>query len=134
MFINKLANKTLKLIIADIFQASLLIYLLLSLIELYRIGFTSIFINTNYILWVALISGLTMLIFDKQQTEAPSTIIQKQMRWWDYIFILFLGLTAGALVYIKIIELHWIGIVISAMACVLIWLTAYLIFNDEKII
>lgn len=133
MFINKLINKPLKLIIADIFQASLLLYLLLSLIELYRSGFASIFINLNYLLWIALISGLIMLIFGKQEKKAPSTIIQKQMQWWDYLFILFLGLAAGILIYLKISELHWIAILISAFACILIWLLAYLIFNEEEI-
>lgn len=70
----------------DLFQVSLVTYLILLLLETVKTGFVSFFLDLNIILWVVLVSGVIMVLtdFGEQKQEIKSSEIAGKV--WHYFF------------------------------------------------
>ena len=128
MFIQNIKQSQWAAIIVDVFQVSLIVYLLILLIEQFKAGFASNFINLNWILWVVIVSGIITVLLNNGEQERE----KKEIKWWDYLFIAVFGLVSGVLIYLKIKDLNWIAWVIGILSCLMIWLISYLIINEEE--
>lgn len=60
-------NQVISIIGQEVFQASLVTYLLLTLAETFREGFVSNFFNMNYLLLVVLVIGVAMVLTEPQK-------------------------------------------------------------------
>src|SRR5882724_5221310 len=102
----------------EFFQFSLITYLILLFAETLQTGFVSYFFNLNILLGVVLISGITMLITQREQKEKP--LPRKKMRRSDVIYTIFLALGGGLLVYLKVQEIGNIAIIIACITTIII--------------
>jgi len=114
----------------EFFQFSLITYLILLFAETLQTGFVSYFFNLNILLGVVLISGITMLITQREQKEKP--LPRKKMRRSDVIYTIFLALGGGLLVYLKVQEIGNIAIIIACITTIIIILLSFLLFMEQK--
>jgi hypothetical protein len=68
----------------DLFQVSLVTYLILLLLETIKTGFVTFFFDLNILLWITLVSGILMVLTYKEETKITSSEIGK--RAWNYFF------------------------------------------------
>lgn len=116
-------------IVSDIFQVSLISYLVLLLIEEFASGFATNFLNINWLLGIIVVSGVLTIIFyqeDKQQET-------RQVKWWDYLLIVLLGISAGIIIFWQMQDLEWIAIVISIFSGLIIILISYFLINEDNL-
>jgi hypothetical protein len=106
-----------------IFISSLVGYLLLFLIETIEEGFVSNYFDINILLWLCFFSGI-ILVFVKsdKKTEVSETTYK------DYIFIIFIGICAGAIVWYYTLNLEYIPYLLGpATSLVIIYLSSCII-------
>jgi len=133
------------IVINELFNVSLITYLILLLLETLDKGFVSNVFNLNYLLGVVLISGIIKVLPISQKkdlnqwemidisfnrlldTIKPSNLSENQ-----FYFIILIGLGGAGLVYFKIQELGKISILISVITALIIFLLSYLIFTDSE--
>lgn len=117
------------LVIEEIFQFSLVTYLLLLLAETLQEGFVSYFFNLNILLGVVLVTGIVMVFTHSEQiNQSPPP---QKLKIIDVLYILMIALGAGFLVYYKTKELGQIAIIVAVITGVLIILLSLLIFLDH---
>ncbi|MCK9568244.1 DUF1616 domain-containing protein [Candidatus Pacearchaeota archaeon] len=112
-------------IINYLFQALLITYLILLLIEQVWSASVSLYFNLNYLLIVVIISGV-LDVFSEHPEKKES-----KPRWWDYLFIGTLGILGLIIIKFKTGELGWLSWLISIIAGVLIILLSVLVLEDE---
>lgn len=139
-------KSNLGIVINELFQVSLVTYLILLLLETLDKGFVSNVFNLNYLLAVVLISGIIKVlpISEKKDLNQWEIIDSRLARLLDQIrpsgmsenqfyFIVMVGLGGGGLVYLKVQDLGGIAILIATITCLIIFLLSYLIFTDSEV-
>ncbi len=76
-------------IFRDLFQVSLVTYLILLLLEIIKAGFVSFFFDTNILLWVTLVSGVVMVLTFDENEKLTTVDIGKRV--WHYFFTVARG-------------------------------------------
>ncbi len=113
-------------IINHIFQALLVAYLLLLLIEQIWTGSVSLYVNLNYLLVGVIIVGILDVFSEHPEKE------KQKIKWWDYGFISILGILGFIIIKFKTGELGWLSWMISVIAGILIVLLSILVLEDEE--
>src|SRR3990167_10960737 len=116
-------NYLLTEVISEIFKVSLIAYLSFYLIDSFANGFVTNFFNLNILLYTAIITGvLTAWIRDDNDDKKISKVGHEKQKPGikENIFIIFLGIAAGLLIYYKIKDIGWIAFVISPLAGIII--------------
>lgn len=134
------------IVINELFQVSLVTYLILLLWETLDRGAVSNVFNLNWLLVIVLVSGIIKVlpVSEKRDLDQwdiinlnfwklslkhfkPKTITEN-----EFYFILILGLGGGMLVYYKTAALGIIAIVIAIITTTLIFLLSYLIYSEDE--
>src|SRR5258708_1546546 len=113
----------------EIFQFSLITYLVLLLSESLKTGFVSNFINLNIPLFIVLITGVLMVL--TQQDKFEITKPMKRNLSADIQNSIVLAVIGGLLVFFKTQELGKISIVISILTMILITFLSILLLTDS---
>lgn len=113
-------------IINYIFQALLISYLVLLLIEQIWPSSVSLYFNLNYLLIAVILSGILDVFSEHQERK------NKKPKWWDYVFIFVLGILGFIIIKLKTVELENLSWLISIIAGILIILLSILILEDDK--
>jgi Na+/citrate or Na+/malate symporter len=116
------------IISTELFQFSLITYFLLLLAEILKPGFVSFFFELNIFLAVAFVSGAIMVLTDNFHKPAE---VHKKFKKLNVIYILLLTIGGSLLVLYKMQNAGLIGIVLSALAAVLVLLFSILLFTDR---
>lgn len=129
---------TLAILSQELFQFSLVTYLILLLAETIKEGFVSYFFNLNILLGVVLVSGVVMVLTHDERIEKLTKLTEKpkeKLSDWDYYYIGGITLGGALLVYYKTQDLGNISLLLTIITAVIIALLSYLIMtdrNDEK--
>jgi len=115
----------------EIFQASLLVYLIILLVENFQKAIISDFINLNWLLGIIIISGILMIFLSKKE-DNEQEIVNNPVNWRDYSLIFILAIISAVLILMKIKDLGWLAWVISILSGLIICLISYLIINDQE--
>jgi len=118
------------LIIGEIFQFSLVTYIILLLVETVQEGFVSYFFNLNILLGFVLLMGILMTITHNEQLEQHTT--PQRVNRENLQYSLMVGLCGGLLVYYKTQWLGDIATVIALLTGGIIVLLSLLFFSDNK--
>ena len=115
------------IIAQEIFQYSLITYLILQIAEIINQGFVSNFFNINILLILILVCGIIMVItndennISSQPQKITSTDIQN---------IVLMSFGGAFLVYVKTQNLGKISILISFITAIIIFLISILSFTE----
>lgn len=115
----------------DIFEVSLVSYLIFYLIDQIKQGFVSDFFNLNYILGVAIVSGI-ISAFSKEEESSTGPVEEKHLTIRDYIFIIVLAIIGATIIFYKIQGLGWLSWLVSIMAGVLIVVVSILLLSKDE--
>lgn len=118
------------IIVGELFQVSLLMYLVLVLAETVKGGFVSSYFNLNYLLGVVLISGVLMVLTSDWYKGLKSE--KKEITEKDVYYIFTVSIGAMVIVYYKTQELGKISIAITAISGLIIFLLSLLIFSEDN--
>ena len=110
-------------IIHLIFQGLLVSYLILIIIEEF-LGVISLYINLNFLLILILVFGSFSLLYSKEPDTKKEKISKS-----DHLFIIFVGVIGGILIYLKTQKLDWLSYVISISSTILIIISSYFVLN-----
>lgn len=99
------------------FIVFLISYIFFLIIENVTDKFISTFFNYNILLYICVITGLLMLILDKNKDD--SFKITKK----DYLLIITLALISSATIFIKTKELGWLSPIISIFTGVIVYIS-----------
>ena len=113
-------------IINYFFQALLVAYLILLLIEQTFSGSVSFYFNSNYLLIAVIVIGI-LDIFSYHKTRKEEKPTKK-----DYFFIALLGVAGLIIVKIKTAQLGWLSWLISIIAGILIILISLLVLEENE--
>jgi hypothetical protein len=113
-------------IINHIFQALLISYLVLLLVEQIWPFSVSLYFNLNYLLIAVILSGILDVFSEHQEKK------YKKPKWWDYVFISALGILGFIIIKFKTEELGWLSWLISIIAGILIVLLSILVLEDNE--
>ena len=114
-------------LVNHLFQTLLVTYLILLLLEQIWAGFVSTYLDLNYLLVIVIITGI-LDVFSEH-----SIIEKKKPKWYDYLFIVVLGILGFAIIKFKTTELDlWLSYTISIIAGILIILLSYLVLSDDE--
>ena len=113
-------------IINHLFQALLISYLILLLIEQIWPSSVSLYFNLNVLLIAVIITGILDVFSEHEQPK------KEKPKIWDYLFISALGILGFAIIKFKTAELDWLSWLISIIAGVLIVLLSILVLDDEE--
>lgn len=112
-------------IINYLFQALLVTYLVLLLVEQIWAGRVSFYLNLNYLLVAVIIAGV-LDVFSEHAEPKKSRI-----KWWDYVFISALGILGFWIIKFKTAQLGWLSWLISIIAGILIILLSLLVLEED---
>ena len=115
----------------EIFQYSLVTYLILLLAETVKAGVVSYFFNLNILLAVVLLSGMIMILTYDKKIPIP-TPAHKKVRSQDIIYCILIALGGGFFVYAGTFDLGIIAIVVGCLAALLIFLLSLLLLTGEE--
>jgi len=117
------------LIVKEIFQYSLVTYLILLLAESIKEGIVSYFFNLNILLGVVLISGIIMILtYDERlMMKSPSKRKSKIDIVWSIVF----AVGGGALVVYKTMDLGVVSLVVGSITGIIIVLLSLLLLNEK---
>lgn len=113
----------------EIFQVSLIAYLVFYLIEDLKAGFITDYFNLNILLILTILSGVLTVLFKKEGAEKKEEVVK--IRKKDYIFVVILGIVTTGLIYYRIRETGWLAPVISIISGVIIILMSILLLWDK---
>ena len=125
---EKLKNKMV-VIGEELFQVSLITYLIFLIIETIQEGFVTNFFNINILLILILIGGITKITLSSKKNAV--TTIKIEEKKIDLVYIITFGLVGGALVYYKTSELGTISIAISIITSLIVCLLLYILSSEE---
>lgn len=120
--------KTLKVIIKELFNTSLILYIFVLLIEVIREGSVSNFIDTNVFLGVLILLGLLSLGMNKGAFESKGG---ESIKEWEVYLSIVLSISCGYVVFYKTSELGVLSYLISLISCTIVLIFSYLIFSEE---
>jgi len=120
----------LHILLEELFQFSLITYLILLLAETLQTGFVSYFFNLNILLGVVLVSGILMVLTHNEQLDAHRT--HHKITTVDLQYVLLLALGGGLLVYYKTQALGQIAKLIAILTGGIIVLLSLLVLIDDK--
>lgn len=110
-----------------IFTSSLIGYLMLFLFESIKEGFVSNYFNMNIFLWVCFASG-AVLVLIKEDAKPQKTKITAR----DYVFILFIGICGGLIIWLKTKEMGYVSYLIGVISGILIICLSILLLSENK--
>jgi len=118
------------IIAQELFQFSLIIYLILVLLESLKQGFVSSYFNLNIIFGILLISGLCMVLTDTKQTTKllPSG---KKITSADVQNSVLFAISGAVLIYFETKVLGPISYIISVLSFILILLLCLLLLSEN---
>lgn len=111
--------------INHVFQAILITYLALLLVEQLWVGVVSNYLNLNYMLALVIILGV-LDIFSEHRNQEHKNPTKK-----DYLFIIVLAILGFIIIKIKTAQLGWLSWLISIIAGVLIALLSILVLEEK---
>ena len=142
-------KSTIGIIVTELFQVSLVTYLILLLAENLIPGAVSDFFNLNILLALVVASAVLMVlpVSEKKwkdekkmlqvmlhqafkQWDKEVALVKKSRFEWLYVFLVSYG--GGALVYYKTRELGLIAIALAILTGIIIWLLSQLILHEEN--
>ena len=106
-----------------VFNYILIAYLLLLLIQ--EFNYLNQF-NSNYLLVATLFFGIITVLFPVKHEE------KKEMKLWDKILAIVLGIIGVVLIFIKTQDLGWLSYVISIISGILIAMVGFLIYEEDE--
>ena len=121
-------KQRLYIIFHEVFQYSLITYLVLTLIESMKEGFVSNFFNSNILLIPLLISGILMAYL--RHANVPSDT-QSKITNEDVQNILIFAISGTILVYFKIQDMGTISLYIAIAAGIIILLVSILLLINQ---
>ena len=113
-------------IINYLFQAILVTYLVLLLIEQIWINSVSLYLNFNYLLFAVIILGVFDVFSEHIKNE------EKPVTLKDYFFIAVLGILGFVIIKFKTVQLGWLSWLISAVAAILIILLSIMVLRGDE--
>src|SRR3989344_5801582 len=113
----------------ELFQVSLITYLIFLIIETIQEGFVTNFFSINILLILILIGGITKITLSSKKNAV--TTIKIEEKKIDLVYIITFGLVGGALVYYKTSELGTISIAISIITSLIVCLLLYILSSEE---
>jgi len=141
-------KSTIGIIVTELFQVSLVTYLVLLLAENIVPGAVSDFFNLNILLALVVVSAVLMVLpVSEKKWKDEKKMLQKFLHlafeeWdkevervkksrfeWLYVFLVSYG--GGALVYYKTRELGLIAVFLAFLSGIIIWLLSQLILHEE---
>lgn len=128
-------KQTLRILVAELFQVSLVTYLGLQILETVKTGYVSDFFDVNLLLTIVAGSGIvTTFMTPAHIPSAPQPYpgITKKLSEWEWYFLVGLAAGGGFLVYYKTQTLGTIAIAISVLAGAIIALLSYLLLTDQN--
>jgi hypothetical protein len=134
------------IIVNELFQSSLITYLLLLLWDIIDKGAISNVINLNLLLAIVIISGIIKILPISQKKNLDQWEIIDQNFWSltlkvlkpktisenEFYFIVIIGFSGGMLVYYKTASLGLIAIAIGVITTIIIFLLSYLIYTENE--
>jgi hypothetical protein len=117
------------LLTKEIFQFSLVIYLILFLIETYKMGTVSYFFNLHLILVVIILSGMLMLLTNTDK-EIHNDRLKLTSAYIQNTFII--AVISSVLVYYKTISLGNMAFVVAGITWVMIMFLSVIIVLDKE--
>lgn len=117
------------LIVGELFQFSLVTYIILLIAETLQEGFVSYFFNINILLGIVLLTGIIMLITRYDRLE-PQTSHQR-FTLKNLLYALMVSLGGALLVYYKTALLGDTAIIIAILTGGIIILLSLLFFSDN---
>lgn len=121
-------REKLHIVSEEVFQISLCGYLLLLLLETIQEGFVSTFFNLYYLLAVIVISGIGMVLLEKESTHEAYKKKNDYTLYWG----LLLSVITGCVVYYKTLAMGYLSIAIGVISFFIVLLFTYLIHTDES--
>lgn len=134
MFLEKEQKEDILFIIAElnqqIFEISLLSYLLFYLLDDLFNSLISNYFNLNILLIVVIISGILLNIPALSPQKKEKKV--KPIGIKDYLFIFLLGIIAGGIIFYKISLDSWLRLTISIISGFIIILISILLLNENN--
>lgn len=140
----------------EIFQVSLVTYLILLIAETIKPGIVTYFFNLNILLVFVVSSGIIMVLthyeeknrsfsqikdwnwktmmqyVHQKEKEEEEKHKETKIRKWDWYYIFGVSLGGGLLVNYKISDLGGISLIITFATMIIIALLSYLIFTEKE--
>lgn len=116
-------HKQIFTVVNTVFNYILIAYLLLLLVQ--EFNYLNQF-NLNYLLVATLFFGILTVLFPVKHEE------KKEMKLWDKILAVALGIIGAVLIFIKTQDLGWLSYVISLISGILIVMIGFLIYEDDE--
>jgi hypothetical protein len=118
--------KTINTYITPLFSFLLVAYLIILLVEEFKVGLISTRVNMTYFLIAVIITGaITIFLPQSKKKEKPA-------KKSDFIFTFLLAIGGAVLIYFKTREMGWLSYIIAIIAGVLIFFMGTLIVTDEE--
>lgn len=128
-----------KEVVREVFQVSLIAYLVFYLIEDFKVGFITNYFNLNILLILTIISGIITVLLEEKETSFGEGYEEKvpeeeKIKKRDYIFIIILGIIAAIIIFFRIKSLGWLAPVISIISGIIIIMISILLLwgKEEK--
>jgi hypothetical protein len=122
-------KQRLYLLSTEVFQVSLLVYLIILLVENFQKGIISDFLNLNWILGIVIISGIIMILFNKEGDGKLND--DKPVGKKGLILLIILALISASLIFVKIKDLGWLAWIVSILGGLIIFFISYFISNER---
>lgn len=119
----------LHLIFEELFQVSLITYLILLFAETIKEGFVSYFFNVHLLLGVVVVSGIGLILTLHERTMRRNS---ENMSLNDWQYLIILSIAGGLFVYFKTEILGTIAYIITLFTMIVIFLLSYLIMTETK--
>jgi hypothetical protein len=117
----------------EVFQFSLITYLILLLAETIKQGLVSFFFNLNILLIVVLFSGVVMVLTHNEKLdEVLKTEEKHKIKTSDVEYIIILAAGGALLVWYKTQDLGILSIIISVLTAIIIVLLSLLVLTDKQ--
>ncbi len=120
-----------RIIVRELFQISLIVYLTLLVVEEVKHGFVSYFFNLNYLLVGVILSGILTIGLEKYQI-LTSFIKKNKLGANDWELFVILSIGAGMLIYLKTNDLGSISLLFTILTSIVVFLLSYLIMKDNS--
>ena len=118
-----------KHVFSFVFQTLLVIFLLVLLVREFYPAKINSYININWFMIVVIVFGALSIIFPPAKTGEMNE--EKDPTWKDKALIIVLALLGGVIIYLKLKNLGWIGIVIPILGALIIGLLSWLVLTEK---
>jgi|SRR3989344_5114177 len=118
-----------KHVFSFVFQTLLVIFLLTLLIKEFYPDKVNAYLNINWFMIVVIVFGALSIIFPAKNEEIRE---EKEPTWKDKVLIIALAVLGGIIIYLKLRNLGWIGIVIPILGALIIGLLSWLVLTEKN--